>query len=400
MIYLVLFIFFICLSYNFDYLDKKRNKNLYFYLSLIILILLAGFRYRIGLDTVRYEYLHESAPLLSNLNKSAFEDSSFDPLYLILSSIAKTISPDFWVLQILQSILVNTIVFRFIRLNTKNIFLGILLYYVCLYLNFNCEVMREACAVSMLLLGWEYLKKDKIIIFTIFCILACGFHISAIVLLIIPILKLTNLWGLLHINKLTIPLLIVIFIIATKIQTIFFDQLALLSLGDSFTDKVALYADTALSGNVLNVNGIISVIFRYILLPLLAIINIKKSNLSGARNNLEQMVLFSLITSVLLIPIAIFYRYLNYFFPFAIIAICEISYRPRFYVMNKFHIKGDYFRWYLILFPLLFFSMYGYKSNEGNSQYKTYMRYYPYSSIITEEKDNNRENLFMYYNIF
>lgn len=62
-------------------------------------------------------------------------------------------------MQICQAILVNIILFWFIKRNTKNIFFAVLIYYVFLYTNFMCEVMREACAVSMFLLSWEYFKR-------------------------------------------------------------------------------------------------------------------------------------------------------------------------------------------------------------------------------------------------
>lgn len=387
------------MSYHYDYLGKKSYKWCYFYFVLIILIQLTGFRFRIGLDTIRYESHFIDTPNFFNLNSSEFQESNHEPLYLILSALAKTISSEFWVLQVLQSILVNTIVFRFIRLNTKNVFLGVLLYYICLYLNFNCEVMREACAVSMLLLGWEYLKKDKILPFAVFCIIACGFHISGILLLIIPILKLTPFWKFLKINKYTIPILVGILLVGYFIQAKFFDYLVLLSLGDSFSGKVERYADSSLASGVLNINGIISSICRYILLPLLSIYILKRKNKYHFNDNFEPMVLFSLIFAVLTIPIAIFYRYANYFMPFAIIAICQFVYTPKLYLTKKKYVRLKFFlSWYIILFPLLFFQIYGFNAKEGDSRYKTYMRYYPYSSIFTKEKDALRESLFNYRN--
>ena len=401
MIYFVLFLFFLGLSYHFDYLGKHTNKYTFYSISLTILILLSGLRYRIGLDSIRYEGHHIETPTLFELNATVFQDSSYDPLFIFLSSIAKTVSSEFWVLQMLQSILVNIIFFRFIRLNTKNIFLGVLLYYVGLYINFNCEVMREACAVSMFLLGWEYLKKDKIIHFSFYCILACGFHISSILLLIIPILKIFHIWNLLRINKYTIFILIGVLFVGYYIQAIFFDYLKLLSLGDSFSSKVNRYTDSDLAYSVLNINGIISAVCRNIFFPFLSIILLKQHRTYRIDTNLEPMVLLSLIFAVFTIPIAIFYRYTNYFLPFAIIAICNFMYIPRIYLSTKKYIKLKHFgSWYIILFPMLFFQIYSFNAKEGGSQFKAYMRYYPYSSIIFENKDANRESLFLYRNAF
>ena len=401
MIYFVLFLFFLGLSYHFDYLGKHTNKYTFYSVSLIILILLSGLRYRIGLDSIRYEGHHIETPTLFELTATIFQDSNHEPLFIILASIAKTISPEFWVLQMLQSSLVNTIFFRFIRLNTKNIFFGVLLYYVCLYINFFCEVMREACAVSMLLLGWEYLKNDKIIRFSFYCILACGFHISSILLLVIPILRISPIWYLFKINKYTVFILIGVLFVGYYIQATFFDYLNLLSLGDSYNSKVNRYTDSDLASSVLNINGIISAVCRNIFFPFLSIILLKQHRIYRICNNLEPMVLLSLIFAVFTIPIAIFYRYTNYFLPFAIIAICNFMYIPRIYLSTKKYIKLRHFgSWYIILFPMLFFQIYSFNAKEGDSQFKAYMRYYPYSSIIFENKDVKRESLFLYRNAF
>ena len=107
MIYFVLFVFFIGLSYHYDYLGKRTNKFVFYSISLITLILLTGLRYRIGLDTIRYEGHHDEIPTLWGLTASKFQESDREPLYLILSAVAKTISSEFWALQMLQSILVN-----------------------------------------------------------------------------------------------------------------------------------------------------------------------------------------------------------------------------------------------------------------------------------------------------
>ena len=163
MIYILILFLLLFLSFKFDYLGQKRNKELWFVLIGVLLVCLAGFRYRIGVDSIRYETKYGLVHILSNLTYDDIFDSSLkaEPLFVLLFSAAKTISDDFWVLQMLQSILVIAIFWRFIKKNTQYWFISAFLFTLILYLHFTCEILRESCAVSMFLLGWEFYKEKK-----------------------------------------------------------------------------------------------------------------------------------------------------------------------------------------------------------------------------------------------
>lgn len=399
MIYFILLIFITIATYQFDYLKKRRNRQVCYYMILLVLILVAGFRYRVGLDTVRYENQYEYIPSISEIDLADFNNNAYDPLYLLLASIAKSISSEFWVLQLLQALLVNVIVFRFIKLNTENIFFGVLCYYVFLYINFMCEVMREACAVSMLLLGWEYLKKDNIFKFSIFCILAYGFHTSAFILLLFPLLNLIKIWNYCSVNKYTPILLISVLIFGYYIQYLFFDYLLLVNVSDRFSNKVEAYSNSSLSQSVLNIKGILSTIIKFILYPLSARLLMRFNNIRYFYKQIDPLLICCFCAAMLSIPIALLYRYNNYFMLFAIIVLCQVVYyKGKIYVSKRKFIKlNSFLAWIIIFFPLFFLTLYGYNSRDGQSPYKAYVRYYPYRSIFSEEVDLTREKLFKYY---
>ena len=398
MIYIIVLIALIVLSYQYDYLKKNKHKQLWYYIMLILFILIAGLRYRIGVDSIRYDRGFAFYPSLCNLAADDFIYSSYQPLYILLTAIARSFSDEFWMLQLLHSVLVNVVVFRFFRLNTKNVFLSILLYFIFLYSSYLFEVMRESSAVCMLLLGWEFFKKDEWIIFTIFIFLATLFHISALPLLILPVLRLFKVWSHLDVNKYTILYLVVIYIVGSIIQRVFFDYIIQLNLIESVTDKANRYVDSDLAGSQLNIFGIIENCIRQILFPFLGCLILKKQN--SLDKNVESMLIICFSFIVLSFSISLAYRYNNYLYPFALIVMADAIYSKKIFCYKKSYIRLKSFNsWLAIIAIIAIIQIRGcYLVPIRNTSYKDYMRYYPYANIITKKVDNNREALFVLYN--
>lgn len=398
MIYIVVLIALLILSYHYDFLQKVKHKKLWYYIILIVLILIAGLRYRIGVDTIRYEGHFADIPTFSTLTLDDFTYTSHQPLYFILEVFAKSISDDFWVMQLLHSILVNTVLLRFFRLNTRHLFLSILLYFVFMYNSYLFETMRESAAVAMFLLGWEWIKREKWIIFVLFAILAVGFHISAILLLILPLLKILHIWEFLKVGKFTFVLLILLFVMGTVIQTQFFDYIVQLNLLESVTEKADRYAETDLAGRTLNIFGILLGTIRQIVFPYIACLLLKKENIISTNKDAMVFICFSFI--VLSFTIGILYRYYNYFYPFALLVLSDAIYIPKIRITTRSYLKSQAFSfWFATILLILAIQIsVSFCANIPSTSYKEYMRYYPYASVITKKLDINRESVFRYYN--
>lgn len=406
MIYLLLFFILLLFIYHFDYKCNKKYKYFCFYFLMLSMILLAGLRYRIGVDTIRYEvYYKESSDIFSLTFSEIFRNENrADPLYVLLSSIARTISDDFWVLQLLQASLVNVIFFRFVKRNTNNVFLAIMLFYVILYLNYMCEVMREACAVSMFLLAWEFFKKEKWIKYYILCVMAFLFHTSSVVLFFLPLIVILKMDKLFSVNFKTTSVVLIGFLwLGFYVQESFFEFLQMISineLNESLSDKVARYGQKeSLTGAIFNWKGIVSIFLKYICYPFWAIISLKQ--LGKNLGKLEIMVSMNFIFSILMIAIAILYRFNNYFIPFSIISISNFVFNEKILTISYrlVCIKG-FITWTLILCPLFFVHLYEYVSSVDNTNLKEYMRYYPYSSVLSPELDSDRERLYRYHGVY
>ena len=108
MIYIAIILFLILLAYIHDYHGVKKNKNLWYNVSMWIFILLSGLRYRIGSDTQMYELSFIEIPKIWDLTSYyIFQHSSYEPGFTIFMSIIKTISGSFWLFLLVQSIIIN-----------------------------------------------------------------------------------------------------------------------------------------------------------------------------------------------------------------------------------------------------------------------------------------------------
>lgn len=391
MIYIFLFILLLLFSYHYDYRKKTAYKWSSFYFMLIAFIFVAGLRYRLGVDSIRYESYHKYIPDLFSLDISKMKEDNYDPLFYLMCSFSKTISDDFWMMQMLQALWVNSVVFWFIKKNTSHIFLALLFYFVFLYLNFMCEVMREACAVSFFLLSWNSYKQSHWVKYYFLIVIAFLFHSSAIVLFLLPFFK----W--LRLNKYLFILFPCLFLCGFYLQRTFFDYLQLFYISERIANKVEMYSMDNLSGQVYTIMGSIVTIILNVLYPCVALY-FYKSQKKLSHSEYEPMVIMCAIFAIVSIPLAVFYRYNNYFMPFSIIVLSDFVYNKLHFVSTYVIKQHSYFLFFILLFPCFLLKVYGYFAPVGRGEYQEYMRYFPYSSIIEKSIDQQRERLFYYYN--
>ena len=403
MIYLLIIIILSILVYCYDYSGKIKNKTFWFILCLVIFVSVTGFRYRLGVDSIRYESAYSFFPKINELFSYDYSTSRYGIGYIIFASIPRTISDDFVSLQLLQSLFVNCSVFFFFRKYCSHPFSCILIYFLVLYFNFNCEVMREACAVSILLLAWPYFIKKNWIKYYILAIFSCFFHISGCITLLLPILYLPGISSIFIVKVKLVITLIVIYIIGTIVSVKFFNYIQAIAIFDSIQAGVDMYSNSELGGNILNIGGIISTIIKYILYPFIGIIILKnyfptKSPLSLNKNafqSFEFMTVLCFVFAILSIPIAILYRYTNYFFPFAIVMMCEWLFRHL--RMNNRVLRMSFGIYLLILIPYFIWQMYALTKINPENNLREIYRYYPYSSIIDQSISKDRERLYNFY---
>ena len=189
MIYILVFILLLIPVVKYDLMAKSGGEGGWYYFNLVVLILLAGLRYRVGGDTLMYMSMYDEIPALSELKYFDFEEALYNPLWYVYNSIFRSIGDDFVYFQIGQAVFVNSVFFWFFRkYSPQYYFSAILLYYIGYYCYFNMEIMREILCVCILMLMTPWLLAKRWIPYYAGCIVAINFHYSSAVMLGIPIL--------------------------------------------------------------------------------------------------------------------------------------------------------------------------------------------------------------------
>ncbi len=388
MIYFIILFYILFLSYIYDLRGYKKQRKFWYNATLIILIILSGLRYRLGIDTSRYMNFFDSIPTLFSTQWSTFE-SRFDPLFLIFVSLAKTISSEFYVFQFIHAIFVNTVFFLFIKRYTKNIFMAVFFYFIQSYINFNFEVLRESMAVAFFLLSTPYLINKKWIRYYLFIIMAFLSHSSAFFLFIFPLFRNIKL------NRKQIWLLIpTAFLLSAIIQQYMGDTLNYLSIFTSLEEKIQRYEDTRLMGQIFNLNGIIMTLLCLAIYPLFSFNIVKKYNIQSQQ--FFPYCIAYIFVGIFTIGITLFYRIQNYFVFYVLILYAD-SFVAIYKKKGGLKTKRSFAIACLIFLPFFYFRINSYLVSDNDSKIPVYYRYYPYNTILDEEKSSEREKLYKYY---
>lgn len=379
MIYIILFIIFFLLSIIYDYNKVKKNRSYFYWLSVSILIIVAGFRYRVGLDSIRLDEWYQSCPDIFDLSINFLkENRRYQPLWIILCSLLRTISLDFALLQIVQSAVVNILIFSFIKKKTHYIFSSLLMYFLLAYLVFNFEIMRESLAIAVSLFAVLSFENKQWFKFLIISFIAFGIHISAIIILIFPLIYNIRI-GKYHVLISLIMVLSINIFYAKYIDLIF----ALLSSNtDNLSNSILTYSYAGNIGNSLKYY--ISIYLNGFIFPVWFLF-IRKKRWTEEYKYGSVILMFS-IFSLLGNQSVAFLRFSNYQLIFYVILVAEIYQ----YALKK--ISPRLLTGLLFIFLMSFTFMYSmFKPVPNLYNINTYSRYYPYNSIFFKEKNVGRE---------
>lgn len=369
MIYVLILLLLVFLSIECEKWSGKK-VNIYYWLVFCVFVFIAAFRRDIGNDSISYARNYLYVPDLANLNMEYFNNSRYQPGYILFISLCKSISSEFYVLQILHALILNGLLFSFVKKYARNVFVALLCYAIINYLDYNTEIIRESLAIAISLHAFRYFEIKKWIHASILFLLAFSFHISAICVLLYPILFLLN--GNLK--------SVIITSIASLLIPFSFNYLPnidaiLLFFGGDVTDMTYAYSIHELNSSY-NINYYILRYGSFVLFPLMFVViyyhvNDKPFRYSGfiyAICMLQMISLFSIA----------FGRFSNYFLPFTWILISE----------TITSIRTNGYKKILILF-VTFFMLYSYQIKliyldewkESDFKY-IYQRYIPYKTIF------------------
>lgn len=307
---LILFIGF----FTFYKKPKDRKLNMFFITTFLILTVVAGLRdYSVGYDSAQYRiaFLKTRDLSFGNLGLLRYEYG-----FTFLCKCLNLLTNNWQILFLVTSIFINYCVLRFIKKNSDNPLLSVLMYVLMNFYFFYISAMRQALAISIVLLGYEYLKSDKFIKFLIFVGIACLFHGSAILaILFIPIKKIKY-------SKNFLPILCIILVVS------FFFGRDIFAILARFSSRLSDYASSKFYAE--NYFGaLLQFILNFILyvFGLMVLFKKGKTSLDDKNDTLSPLVGILAVANIFLVltmKVSIFNRFSPFFSVFIIIWIPNI----------------------------------------------------------------------------
>lgn len=381
MVYLVVFILLVLLAIKFDFTkSNKYGETFWYYFVAVIFIGLSGLRYKVGGDSISYLESFSSVPFFGQLGNFNLSQAQYDPLWIVLSSISKSIINDFVFFQIIHAVFINLVIFRFIKQNTIYRFTSVLLYFLFFYLYFNMEIMRESLAVCVFLLGYPYLKEKKWLKFYVCAFVAFLFHSSAIILFIFPLFY----------NLKFKPLLVVLLVLLFTITTLLPDAIKTVLGVFIFNDRLESHFETYSTIKV-NSNGALVLFIIYLLVPAMMVYWAEKK--IGQTLIFKELYFIYFFLAIITIGFSGFARFINYLTPFMAIYFAEL--------LNRIYRYKHFSSFKRIAIAALIFITFLPKINYyftdtsnivlGTRQYDLW---FPYTSVFFKEENYRREELF------
>lgn len=193
LIYLWIILLLIIGIKNYDLSKSHKRSKGFFFVVLISMILVTGLQHEWGGgDFYSYGIYYKDYYALDKLNaEDIVIGSKKQPLWVILVAFIKSINPSYEFFIFCHSIIINTVYLFFIRKNTKYVYTTIAIFFFTMnYFMVNLELQRESLAVCFFLIALESLKKEQILFYYLWTVVAFLFHISAFFMLFFPILYL------------------------------------------------------------------------------------------------------------------------------------------------------------------------------------------------------------------
>lgn len=167
-----------------DIKPNKIKRIIYISMVFICLTVLAAFRYCIGNDYFSYINMFQ---MINKINTPypGQEDISFEPLFVLLTKLIGLFTHNTEVYSAIYSFCALVPAGIAIYLYSKKPMISCFTYVCFAFFYMSMNFIRQAIAVSVILLGWKFFRDRKLIPSMLIIIAAAGFHYSA--LLMIPI---------------------------------------------------------------------------------------------------------------------------------------------------------------------------------------------------------------------
>lgn len=340
---------------------------------------MSTFRYRMGGDGLFYEDTYPEMPTLQNaINYIRFENYYlFQPLWILLISICKSITDSSVLFQFIHSLIFNTCLYLFLKRYSSRQFSVLLVLYVSLiYFYFSFEVQREILSISIFLINIKNLEEKKWTKFYILAIISFLFHISAIVIFFLP------LFGKIKFSRKLVIITLLSSLLLFFVKDNIFDLFRIFLFLESMQSKGEAYSQVSFS-----LIGFLAYYFvRVILFLPMALFLLTRKSEQIIRNNWFYSAF--LVISVFSQFLVGFERFLNYLFVLYFVIIVDFIYTDYIYIKSKLikltimmSLLGSIF--FVIQYKL-------FTKNDFGQHY--YSIFFPYNTIFDYQVNEERES--------
>ena len=381
--YILFILLTFCLSLRFDgQAEYTRTKKVWYIIVGVYLVLLAGFRNGVGGDTQLYmqdfEYVPSTWGELNEFISDELTESGYMPGWSILVFLCKRWFDSFYAVQLAQALIVNIGILYLFRQYTTHIFLCTLLYGVSyVFFLFHMEVMREAIAVVLCGIGMHsYLRGEKWKFYLLVGI-SILFHISALVALLFPFVRLKQI----NIKTMIMAFFAALFLFLLSDVIVNYLPSLLGSSVNRIVEKIFLYSDVTL-----NLFGFLENAIRYLVINA-GIVFFAQWSIGEdeqRQKDYTKYMSFYLIITVLICGFIGFSRFRNYTLIFFLIMLTEFIYHYKSQLYTNAIIK------LIVLAGFVFYTSRYYMTYYPGSHGYKYEFYYPYTSILDENVDTSK----------
>ena len=363
--YIILILFAALMSFSWRKKPNHERLSFGFFVIFVYSILLWGFRYRVGIDTLNYMEDYAYMPSLNKLELSHIFEYKAAPFYTLLVATCKSISSSFYLLQIAVTSIFNLCLLAFIKRHSNNPFHAFLIFFFMNGGYFNTEILRESLSVGIFLLNLDNLLKGRWTKYYLLAMVSLMFHYSGIIIFVFPFFK----W--LKLDTSYLILIAVFFFVSKQLSEILLPLVTFEAVSNRLN-----YFSAMMENGQLNINWVIVEVIRTSFLPfcLLLVNKFSKWKLDEYEFLICLLVLFGLGSIYFEI---IFNRFCNYII--IIFAVCFSN------LLTSKILKSQYSLALLIAYIGIYSFYY--------INHQRFRFWYPYVSILKEHKVPEREKL-------
>lgn len=384
MVYLLIIVLILALVIHYDIKGKTHNKVIYYNLVLVLLIFVAGLRYRLGADTTNYLYsFYHTIPELGNLKPDLWNWDE-EPLFRLINSFVKTLGGPFYIVQFIEAAFVNILLFKYIKKHSDYIFTCVFFYVIWMYTFYNMEEMRASMALVVALFANDYVLEKKWIKSTLLFVVAGLFHKTAYVLMLASVLFFPLRKNLLN----GIFFGLGAFFIGIFVQENFGDYLYLLDVSMAATEDMAQYMKMTgqMDQEGRNLMFFFVNVLPFIVYPSFSLFYTKKYNETSKVLQVQPMIIMGIAFVAIQASMQLAYRFVHFYAIYLIMIMAQMFIDVVRNERSKRRGKAttwSYIKAFVLVIPLMAVLI--------RAQLDTYTRYYPYSSVIEKSINYERE---------